>query len=49
MRVMLSEAKHPTYGDWITLKTKNVLRICVRYLPSYLMDQLAGVISSAYK
>jgi hypothetical protein len=35
MRVMLSEAKHPTYGDWITLKNKNVLRICVRSLTSF--------------
>jgi hypothetical protein len=35
MRVMLSEEKHPTYGDWITLKTKNVLRICVRSLTSF--------------
>jgi len=26
-RVMLSEAKDFTYGDWITLKTKNVLRV----------------------
>jgi hypothetical protein len=37
-RVMLSEAKHLTYGDWITVKTKNALRVCVRSLPSYLID-----------
>lgn len=34
-RVMLSEAKDLTCGDWITLKTKNVLRVYVRSLTPF--------------